>query len=69
MLIFFVKFKLLKEKGMPAAKKNILTPTEQELISPMSEEVPDEKVQLKKQLGLLEGVAVILGIIFGSGKL
>jgi hypothetical protein len=25
------------------------------------------KVQMKKQLGLLEGVAIILGIIFGSG--
>ncbi|XP_028173922.1 cystine/glutamate transporter-like [Ostrinia furnacalis] len=27
----------------------------------------DEKVQMRKQLGLLEGVAIILGIIFGSG--
>lgn len=27
-----------------------------------------EKVQMKKELGLLEGVAIILGIIFGSGK-
>ncbi|XP_063226907.1 Y+L amino acid transporter 2 isoform X2 [Bacillus rossius redtenbacheri] len=27
----------------------------------------DEKVRMKKQLGLLEGVAIILGIIFGSG--
>lgn len=27
-----------------------------------------EKVQMKKQLGLLEGVAIILGIIFGSGN-
>lgn len=26
------------------------------------------KVQMKKQLGLLEGVAIILGIIFGSGE-
>lgn len=26
-----------------------------------------EKVQMKKQLGLLEGVAIILGIICGSG--
>lgn len=25
------------------------------------------RVSLKKQLGLLEGVAIILGIIFGSG--
>lgn len=28
-----------------------------------------EVVQMKKQLGLLEGVAIILGIIFGSGEL
>ncbi|XP_045490182.1 Y+L amino acid transporter 2 isoform X1 [Pieris rapae] len=27
----------------------------------------EEKVQMRKQLGLLEGVAIILGIIFGSG--
>lgn len=27
----------------------------------------DDKVRMKKQLGLLEGVAIILGIIFGSG--
>jgi len=26
-----------------------------------------DKVQMKKQLGLLEGVAIILGILFGSG--
>lgn len=26
------------------------------------------KIQMKKQLGLLEGVAIILGIIFGSGN-
>lgn len=26
-----------------------------------------EKVQMRKQLGLLNGVAIILGIIFGSG--
>lgn len=32
-----------------------------------SEETGD-RVRLKKQLGLLEGVAIILGIIFGSGK-
>lgn len=28
-----------------------------------------DKVCMKKQLGLLEGVAIILGIIFGSGML
>lgn len=29
----------------------------------------NDKVQMKKQLGLIEGVAIILGVIFGSGKL
>ncbi|KAF5306758.1 hypothetical protein FQA39_LY01516 [Lamprigera yunnana] len=33
----------------------------------MEEEVASNKVRMKKELGLLEGVAVILGIIFGSG--
>ena len=28
----------------------------------------EEKVKMKKELGLLEGVAIILGIIIGSGK-
>lgn len=28
----------------------------------------DDKVQMKKQLGLTEGIAIILGVIFGSGK-
>ncbi|XP_037825568.1 Y+L amino acid transporter 2-like [Lucilia sericata] len=32
-----------------------------------SEESNNSRVQMKKQLGLLEGVAIILGIIFGSG--
>lgn len=27
----------------------------------------EERVKMRKQLGLLEGVAIILGIIFGSG--
>lgn len=28
----------------------------------------DDKVKMKKELGLLEGVAIILGVILGSGK-
>lgn len=28
----------------------------------------DDKVQMKKQLGLIEGIAIILGVIFGSGN-
>lgn len=27
----------------------------------------EDRIRMKKQLGLLEGVAIILGIIFGSG--
>lgn len=52
-----------------------VTPSELPLVSPNSEIIPrfpnengDDKVQMKKQLGLLEGVSIILGIIFGSGK-
>lgn len=55
--------------------------TEMELLSPSSigkasmndvpsildEEVQPERNKMKKELGLLEGVAIILGIIFGSG--
>jgi len=36
----------------------------------ITDSIPTKKrgrVSLKKQLGLLEGVAIILGIIFGSG--
>ena len=29
----------------------------------------DEKVQMKKELGLVEGTAIILGIIIGSGEI
>ena len=60
---------------MPAAQ-NAQTPTEAPLVSPASEagpglpgDAPNAKVQMKKQLGLIEGVAIILGIIFGSGEL
>ena len=55
--------------------------TEMELLSPssigpasindvpsiMEDEIAPEKNKMKKELGLLEGVAIILGIIFGSG--
>lgn len=56
--------------------QSVGTPSELPLVSPNSEIVPpfpnengNDKVQMKKQLGLLEGVSIILGIIFGSGKL
>lgn len=58
---------------MPTAN-NLQTPTEAPLVSPSSDGAPanpdasdNGKVQMKKQLGLVEGVAIILGIIFGSG--
>lgn len=56
---------------MPAAN-NLPSPAEAPLVSPGSV-APSEfkensgKVQMKKQLGLVEGTAIILGIIFGSG--
>lgn len=40
------------------------SPTEMALMEGNQKE---DKVKMKKQLGLLEGVAIILGIIFGSG--
>lgn len=56
---------------MPAAK-NLPSPAEAPLVSPSSvapSEIKENggKVQMKKQLGLVEGTAIILGIIFGSG--
>lgn len=60
---------------MPTAN-NVQTPTEAPLVSPSSEVMPSDldgadngKVKMKKQLGLVEGTAIILGIIFGSGML
>lgn len=60
---------------MPTAN-NLQTPTEAPLVSPSSDGAPanpdaddNGKVQMKKQLGLVEGVAIILGIIFGSGAI
>lgn len=53
---------------------DIQSPTEFPLVSPSSDGAPatsngsdNGKVQMKKQLGLVEGTAIILGIIFGSG--
>uniref|UniRef100_A0A8D8FFT6 Large neutral amino acids transporter small subunit 2 n=2 Tax=Culex pipiens TaxID=7175 RepID=A0A8D8FFT6_CULPI len=70
---------VLKQRG-PVLELH--SPTEDVLVSPGSESLPPlengtageasdvakpEKVKMKKELGLLEGVAIILGIIFGSG--
>lgn len=44
------------------------SPTENKLISPdMDTSELDGKIKMKKHMGLMEGVAIILGIIFGSG--
>lgn len=58
---------------MPAAN-SLPSPTVAPLVSPSSIapfEINENsgKVQMKKQLGLVEGTAIILGIIFGSGNL
>lgn len=44
----------------------VQSPSSHLLMTPV-EEKANEKVKMKKELGLLEGVAIILGIIFGSG--
>jgi len=41
--------------------------TEDGNVSTVKDKNPDDRVKLKKELGLLEGVAIILGIIIGSG--
>lgn len=43
----------------------LVSPSEQQLVN----DAQDNTVRMKKQLGLLEGVAIILGIIFGSGMI
>lgn len=49
--------------------KDVQSPTENKLLPEMSlDEIGDDKIKMKKHMGLLEGVAIILGIIFGSGK-
>ena len=46
-------------------KNNATTEEDQKVAT--EEKSDDEGVHLKKELGLLEGVAVIIGIIIGSG--
>ncbi|KAJ8973731.1 hypothetical protein NQ317_012870 [Molorchus minor] len=52
---------------MPAKTNNVQPQIEKKLLnlSPM-EEQDNGKIKMKRHMGLLEGVAVILGIIFGS---
>ncbi|XP_017776442.1 PREDICTED: Y+L amino acid transporter 2 [Nicrophorus vespilloides] len=47
------------------ANGDLASPTVEMLVTTPTED--DGKVKMKKQLGLLEGIAIILGIIFGSG--
>lgn len=42
------------------------SPTQNEQL--MLEDVKDDKVRMKKEIGLLEGIAIIIGIICGSGN-
>lgn len=49
---------------MPSNENELKSPVENPLLTPMEE----DKVRMKKELGLLEGVAIILGIILGSGR-
>lgn len=52
----------------------VQSPSSSDVGSPTADSVaalqPDntDKVQMKKQLGLIEGIAIILGVIFGSGN-
>lgn len=57
---------------MPVLELNSPTDTVMELVQSPTSSLPpteekDEKNHMKKELGLLEGCAIILGIIFGSG--
>lgn len=36
---------------------------------PSFAELPKQKMRMKKEIGVLEGVSIILGIILGSGKI
>lgn len=59
---------------MTLISEEVKSPTEARLISalqtPMEEQnYVAEKVKMKRHMGLMEGIAVILGIIFGSGNI
>ncbi|KAJ8953003.1 hypothetical protein NQ318_015364 [Aromia moschata] len=56
---------------MPSKANGVKSPTDQKLLGSLSSPTEDHedtgKVKMRKHMGLLEGVAIILGIIFGSG--
>lgn len=43
----------------------VQSPAENQLLE--GTPVEEGKIRMKKELGLLEGIAIILGVIFGSG--
>lgn len=59
----------MKEASTESVKEAQLIHSDDEgsICLPSDNQKQMDKVQMKKQLGLLEGVAIILGIIFGSG--
>ena len=58
----------MKDDGKPLPPT--CRPLLQSAVSPEGEVAPkDEGVKMRKELGLLEGTAIILGIIMGSGKI
>ncbi|KAK9702741.1 Amino acid permease [Popillia japonica] len=63
MLLYYRKTKMTQNTP------DLPSPAGDKLISPINGTSEDDtgKIKLKKELGLLEGVAIILGIIFGSG--
>lgn len=59
----------MKDEGKP------FSPTCQPLLQPSAVATPndgetpkDEGIKMRKELGLMEGTSIILGIIMGSGK-
>ena len=61
----------MKDEGKPFPPTcQPLLPSSSAVVSPDGEAPPkDEGVKMRKELGLLEGTSIILGIIMGSGTL
>ena len=54
--------------GAESEADRMLSTPEKEKREAMAKEDNDQGVHMKKELGLTEGVAIILGIIIGSGE-
>ncbi|PSN56949.1 Large neutral amino acids transporter small subunit 2 [Blattella germanica] len=63
--MIFSNLKKTKMSATPMLNSPTSVTTMDDIFSVVDKET-DEKVRMKKQLGLLEGVAIIIGIIFGS---